>query len=160
MGDRFVELQDDETMILEDKGYFEGTRKILLTNKRLIFLKKKGLFGDFILFEREIPVTDISECTLVKSSLEGNKIEIQLKNGKSHFLVFPAKLSALAFGSVYDFDQTRSSITDKWLLAINQQIHKKIQENPLEVLKLRFPKGEISKADYEEMKQVLGGEKS
>ena len=32
--------------------------------------------------------------------------------------------------------------------------------NPLEVLQLRFAKGEISKAEYEEMKQVLEGEKS
>ena len=68
---------------MEDKGYFQGTRKILLTNKRLIFFKKKGFFGDFNVQEREIPLTDISECTLEKSSLDGNKILIQLKNGEA-----------------------------------------------------------------------------
>ncbi len=155
-----MQLATNERQILEDKGYFEGTRKILLTNKRLIFFKKKGFFGDYNLFEREIPLTDISECTLEKSSLEGNKIRIQLKNGENHFLIFPAKLSALAFGSIYDFDQTKSSITDKWLLAINQQIPKNLQENPLNILQLRFAKGEISREEYEEMKQVLEGEKS
>ena len=155
-----LQFAANERQILEDKGYFEGTRRILLTNKRLIFFKKKGVFGDFNLLEREIPLNDISECTLEKSSLEGNKIKIQLKNGKSHFLIFPAKLAALAFGSVYDFDQTKSSITDKWLLAINQQIQKGVQENPLELLQLRFAKGEISKEEYEEMRQVLEGGKS
>ena len=154
-----MQFAANERQILEDKGYFEGTRKILLTNNRIIFFKKKGFFGDFNLLEREIRLTDISECTLEKSSLEGNKIKIQLKNGKSHFLIFPAKLSALAFGSIYDFGQTKSSITDKWLLAINQQIQKNIQENPLNTLQLRFAKGEISKSEYEEMKQVLKGEK-
>ena len=155
-----MQLAANERQILEDKGYFEGTRKILLTNKRLIFFKKKGFFGDFNLLEREIALTDISECTLEKSSLEGNKIKIRLKNGKSHFLIFPAKLSALAFGSVYDFDQTKSSITDKWLLAVNQQIQKGVQENPLKLLQLRFAKGEISKEEYEEMKKVLEVEKA
>lgn len=154
-----MQLDTNERKILEDKGYFKGNRKILLTNNRLIFLRKKGFFGDYKLFEREIPLTDISECTLEKSSLEGNKIKIKLKNGESHFLIFPAKLSALAFGSIYDFDQTKSSITDKWLLAINQQIQKGFQENPLKLLQLRFAKGEISKEEYEEMKQVLEGEK-
>ena len=66
----------------------------------------------------------------------------------------------LAFGSIYDFDQTKSSITDKWLLAINQQIPNGFQENPLKLLQLRFVKGEISKEEYEEMNQVLEGEKS
>ena len=155
-----MHLDDNERQILEDKGYFEGTRKILLTNKRLVFFKKKGLFGDFNTLEREIPLTEISDCTLKKSSLEGNKIKINLKNGERHFLIFPAKLSALAFGSIYDFDQTKSSITDKWLLAINQQIQKGFQENPLKILQLRLAKGEISKEEYEEMKQVLEGEKS
>ncbi len=153
-----MQLAANERKILEDKGYFEGTRKILLTNKRLIFFKKKGFFGDFSLLDCEIPLTNIVECTLEKSTLEGNKIKIKLKNGENHFLIFPAKLSALAFGSIYDSGQTKSSITDKWLLAINQQIQKGFQENPLKLLQLRFAKGEISKAEYEEMKQVLEGE--
>jgi len=150
-----LHLDTNERKILEDKGYFKGNRKILLTNKRIIFFKKKGIFGDYNLFDSELPLTNIAECTLEKSTLEGNKIRIQLKNGENHFLIFPAKLSALAFGSVYDFDQTKNSVTDRWLLTINHQIHKKFQENPLKLLQVRFAKGEISKTEYEEMKQVL-----
>ena len=149
-----MELEEDENMILDDKGCFEGNKKIILTSKRIVLFKKKELFGDYNILEREIPLIDIYECTLEKSSLEENKIKIQLKNGEKHFLVFPAKLSALAFGSIYDFDQTKSAITDKWVLAINQQIHKKVQE-PLKLLQVRFIRGEISTAEYEKMKKVI-----
>lgn len=150
-----MELEEDEKLILDAKGNFEGNKKIILTSKRIILFEKKELFGDYNFLDREIPLIDISECTLDKSSLEKNKIKIQLKSGKKHFLVFPDKLSALAFGSNYDFNQIPSEITDKWLLAINQQIHKKVQENPLKLLQVRFIKGEISTAEYEKMRKVI-----
>jgi len=143
----------NERHILEDMGYFEGNRKILLTNTRLVFFKKKSVFGNYNVIEREISLTAISECTLEKSSSKRNKIKIQLKSGKNHFLI-------LAFGSTLDFSETKSAITDKWLLGINQQIQKDFTDNPLKLLQLRFVKGEISKEKYEEMKKVLEGEKS
>ena len=152
-----MELFPNERQILEDKGYFEGTRRIVLTNKRMLFFKKKGFFGDYSTFERELPLEDVSSCTLIKSSVDGNQIKSNLNNGKSHFLVFPAKLTALAFGSIYDFDQTKSSITDKWLVAINQQLNNKSEASPLDVLKLRLAKGEITKKEFEELKRTVEG---
>ena len=80
-----MELEEYENMILDDKGFFEGNRKKILTNKRLILLKKKGFFGDYNLLDREISLSDISEHTLEKSSLKGNKIKIQLI---SYFRIF------------------------------------------------------------------------
>ena len=82
---------------------------------------------------------------------------MELKNGSKNRLCFSGKASAFLIGSGYDFIQSQQSETQKWFLAINQQIQKGFQENPLKLLQVRFAKGEISKAEYEEMKQVLEG---
>ena len=85
---------------------------------------------------------------------------MELKNGSKKRLCFSGKTSAFLLGSGYDFIQSQQSETQKWFLAINQQIPNGFQENPLKLLQLRFAKGEISKKEYEEMKQGLECEKS
>ena len=157
-----MSLEEGERKILEGKCEFEshGLRNLILTNKRLIFLGKKSIFGKYDTLDIAIPLENVLQFTLDKGWLSGNEAILELKNGSKSRLCFSGKASAFLIGSGYDFIQSQQSETQKWFLAINQQIHKGFQDNPLKLLQLRFAKGEISKEEYEEMKQVLEGEKS
>ena len=150
---------EGERKILEGKCEleFHGVRNLILTNKRLIFLGKKSIFSKYDTLDIAIPLEDVLQFNLDKGWLSGNEAILELKNGSKKRLCFSGKASAFLIGSGYDFIQSQQSETQKWFLAINQQIQNGFQENPLKLLQLRFAKGEISKEEYEEMRQVLEG---
>jgi hypothetical protein len=47
------------------------------------------------------------------------------------------------------------AIVDKYMTAINHQLHTNVEDNPLKLLQIRLVKGEISKTEYEELKEIL-----
>ena len=114
-----MELEEDERRILEGKCSFNGGRNLILTNKRLIVMKKKGFFGKFDILDAEIPLTKIKQCTLNNQFWGGNSITLELKNGEKHIVDFFDKPEAALFGTNYDFTQSQNSEHDRWLLAIN-----------------------------------------
>ena len=47
------------------------------------------------------------------------------------------------------------AIVDKYMTAINHHLPANVEDNPLKLLQIRLAKGEISKTEYEELKEVL-----
>ena len=88
-------------------------------------------------------------------------MKFRVKGDDWGMITFPSTGANLLVNGIYGHDKSQKAVTDRWINAINlakEKLQKK-KENPLEVLQLRFAKGEISKAEYAEMKQVLEGKK-
>ena len=81
-----MELEEDENMILDDKGYFEGNKKIILTSKRIVLFKKKWAslrgWDLFFLYLKDVlfPVWDFIWCC-------GSTVLITPDNDKSSSLI-------------------------------------------------------------------------
>ena len=151
-----MELQDDEIILLDDCSL--GLReKMVLTNKRIIVQKGKGIFCVTWKNENEIPLGEIEECYSDVNFVDGCALRIRLKNNKEVSFVFQGKIDSMLTDGFNTYTQMQKGKSDRWIIAINQAREKIEQkpEKPLEVLQLRFAKGEISKAEYEGMKQVL-----
>lgn len=58
-----LELSSGENIILED-GNIGWNRKLVLTNKRLVFLQGKGVFKKTFSVESEIPLDTIQEACM------------------------------------------------------------------------------------------------
>ena len=156
-----MELEEDEDVIL-DEGIFGFRKKLLLTNKRIIVQKAKGLFSVTWKTENEIPLSEIEEATEWMDPLSSqSSMILKLKNKEKIYFNFKLTDSEIAVSMLGETGSTLSikskAITDKYVTAINHQLNKKAEENPLKILQIRFAKGEISKPEYEEMKQVLEG---
>lgn len=155
-----IGLEEDETVIL-DEGLIGFRKKLVLTNKRLFEYKGKGVFTVKWVIEKQIPLSEIEEATqemetftsmvtLVLKMKDETKISYQLKLSDSQLL------SAQLGGGDMIIVKVKA-ITDKYVTAINHQITKTDKLNPLDILKLRLAKGEITKEEYEELKQILKG---
>ena len=64
-------LLEGERKILEGKCELEshGLRNLILTNKRLIFLGKKSIFGKYDTLDIAIPLEDVLQCARDDASL-------------------------------------------------------------------------------------------
>ncbi len=158
-----MELEEKENIIL-DEGPLGYRKKLILTNKRLLVHKGKGFFKVTWKIEQEIPLTKIEEATEHMDTFTSmSSLILKLKNKEKMNFRFKLTDSQMV-GSMFGGDAGSmmtikvKAVTDKYVTAINHQINKKTEENPLKLLQLRFAKGEISKEEYEEMKQVLEGE--
>jgi hypothetical protein len=156
-----MELEEDEDVILDD-GIFGFRKKLVLTNKRIIVQKAKGLFSISWKTENEIPLSEIEEATEWMDPLSSlSSMILKFKNKEKIYFNFKLTDSEIAVSMLGETGSTLSikskAITDKYVTAINHQLNKKAEENPLKILQIRFAKGEISKEEYEEMKRVLDG---
>jgi hypothetical protein len=76
-------LLDDEIIVLED-SHFGASRKITLTNKRLIIQRKKGLFTAYWLVEQEFPFDVIEEAYTHTGGISGaTTLFMKLRNGNT-----------------------------------------------------------------------------
>ena len=120
-----MSLEEGERKILEGKCEFEfhGVRNLILTNKRLIFLGKKSIFGKYDTLDVAIPLEEVLQFTLDKGWLSGNEAILELKNGSKNRLSFSGKTYAFLLGSGYDAVHSQESETQKWFLAINSALN-------------------------------------
>jgi len=157
-----MELEEDENVLL-DGGPLGYRKKLILTNKRLLVHKGKGFFNVTWKIENEIPLSKIEEATEDMDTFTSySRLVLKMKNKEKMNFGFKLTDSQMlsSFGDTSTMNLKIKAITDKYVTAINHQINKKVEENPLKLLQIRFAKGEISKEEYEEMKQVLEGGKS
>ena len=127
---------------------------------RLIVYKGKGVFNVKWIVEQEIPLNQIEEATEEMDTFTSySHLIVKMKNKEKLTFTFGLTDSQVLSASIGDTSNVITikvkAITDKYMAAINHQINKKVGENPLKLLQIRFAKGEISKEEYEEMKQVL-----
>jgi len=158
---KFVELEEGETVIL-DEGPIGFRKKLVLTNKRLFVYKGKGVFSVKWMIEDGIPLNEVEEATEEMDTFTSySHLIVKMKNKEKLTFTFGLTDSQMLSASIGDTSNEITikvkAITDKYMAAINHQINKKAEENPLKVLQIRFAKGEITKEEYEEMKKVLEG---
>ena len=108
-----MELEKGEQRILEGRGVFKGERRIVLTNERLIFFKKKGLFGKFDTLDSFIPVDEIEECFAEISWVTGCSMRLKLKKGRHAEIYFKGSGFALLIGNITRHDLTQEAVTDR-----------------------------------------------
>ena len=154
----------NEERILEGNCSFGNMKKgkAILTSKRLVIFQKKGWIKESWKKLVEIPLEEIVECYSESRTFTGWFMKFRVKGGDWGMVTFPSTGANLLVGGVYGHEKSQKAVTDRWINAINlakEQLNKET-ESPLEVLQLRFAKGEISKTEYEEMKKVLEGENS
>ena len=156
-------MGNNENLLEEDCIYrviYHG--KLVLTNNTLTFLEKKGVFHKSYEKMFDIPLEEIEECYSDNSYVHDWVLRLRLKNDKEVYFEFPPGL-VNALTSTYNLNAPiEKAKTDRWVNAIIQAKgkNKHNSKNPLELLKIRFAKGEITKEQYEEMKKVLEGEPS
>jgi uncharacterized membrane protein len=154
-------LDLDEGKILEGKCSFGNMSKgkAILTSKRLVIFQKKGWINETWKKLVEIPLEEIVECYSESRTITGWYMKFRVKGGDWGMITFPSTGSNLLVGGVYGHEKSQKAVIDRWVTAINlarEKLQKK-PEKPIDVLQLRFAKGEISKEEYEEMKKVLEG---
>ena len=88
-------------------------------------------------------------------------MQIVQKNGKETNVTFKGDISSVLVFGLHGILGSTKSKSERWVhaIAFAKEGNKQKIETPLELLKLRFAKGEISKEEYAEMKQVLEGKK-
>ena len=132
MGDGFMELEEDENVILDD-GFWGSKKKLVLTNKRLLVQNGNGIFRLRWKTENEIPLNEIEEAYGMMDTFTSlSSLILKLKNNeKLHFifrLIDSQMLSLVGDAGTLIPMKTRA-ITDKYVTAINHQIQNKFQEN-------------------------------
>ena len=159
-----MELEEDEEVVL-DNGIFGSMERLVLTNKRLL-LQTGTLYFFRVSWEtqHEIPLSDIEEAYAEMGDfLSLSTLNVRLKNKEVICFSFKLKGSQMlaTMGNHGIMITKVKAITDEYVTAINNRIKEKPQgkqsgkENPLHLLQIRYAKGEISKEEYEEMRQVL-----
>ena len=108
-------LSQGESIILED-GNIGRNKKVVLTNKRLIFLESKGEFDKTYHKEDEIPIDDIE---FAHYDAEFGAIVLQLKNGEKDLIPIVGfdSLDVLLSSAVTEVKM--QATIDRWVNAIN-----------------------------------------
>jgi len=112
-------LSDGEEIIFDD-GNIGRKKKLVLTNKRLIFLQGKGRFNKTYQKEDEIPIEDIESAHY---DTEFGAIVLQLKNGEKEVIDFIGfdSFEDVLMGTNSDISEVRLQATiDRWVNAINR----------------------------------------
>lgn len=123
-------LLTGEQIVLED-SHFGSSRKVTLTNRRLLIQKKKGLFNSYWMIDEEIPLEKIDEAYIDSDSLTAiGTLQLKLTTGESYQL--PISLSGGqmlgTFGAgdmVTDYALQQKTTNDRWVNAINNQLRKR-----------------------------------
>lgn len=132
-----MELLEGEEVVLDD-GNVGYRLKLTLTNKRLIFSKKEGLFKTTWKVTDEIPLEQIEEAytDTRKAGLGLSQLSstmLKMKNGNVRELTFKLgdadTLGMLIGGSdiVVDGAVRTKTVSDRWVSAINQLLRLKAE---------------------------------
>ena len=126
-----MELLEGEKVVLNN-GYVGYRQKLTLTNKRLIYTKKKGVFKATWNMIEEIPLEQIEEAYTHTSGGFSQKsyAKLRMKDGKIRELnVEPGTGDALVMLGAADMGTELTirtkTVCDKWVNAINQQLRLK-----------------------------------
>ena len=132
MGDGFMELEEDENVILDD-GFWGSKKKLVLTNKRLLVQNGNGIFRLRWKTENEIPLNEIEEAYGMMDTFTSlSSLILKLKNNeKMHFIfrLIDSQMLSLVEDAGTLIPMKTRAITDKYVTAINHQIQNKFQEN-------------------------------
>jgi hypothetical protein len=138
-----MELSKDEDIVLDD-GYVGYRQKLTLTNKRLIYSKKEGMFKTTWNVMEEIRLEQIEEAyTHTKGGLTQLSVAmLRMKDGGTrelnvHFGGGDALGSLLAADTATDMAVRTKTLCDKWVNAINQQLRLNV-ESRTETLEKRI----------------------
>ena len=127
-----MELEEDENVIL-DEGFWGYRKKLVLTNKRLLVQKGKGLFRLTWKIENEIPLGEIEEAYgMMETFTSLSLLILKLKNKEQvhfNFRLTDSQMPSLMGGAGALIPMEAKAITDKYVTAINHQIQNKFQEN-------------------------------
>jgi hypothetical protein len=138
-----MKLLEGEKVVLDD-GYVGYRRKLALTNKRLVYSKKEGMFKTSWNVTEEIPLEQIEEAyTHTEGGLsQSSSALLRMKDGQIRALNINlgsgdalGMLAAADMGT--DMAIRTKTLCDRWVNAINQQLNKKA-ENRTELLKKRI----------------------
>jgi hypothetical protein len=112
-------LDTDEAILLEGECSFgpPGTKYMILTKKRIMFLEKMGFWGKYDSIYREIPLNDILECytSLDPLAVAYASLRLRLKNGEER---------QIFFGGLFVNALERKNRIDRWVNAINNLLRK------------------------------------
>lgn len=113
-------LSEGEEIIL-DNGNIGRNKKLVLTNKRLIFLQGKGRFNKTFHKEDEIPIEDIESAHY---DTEFGAVVLKLKNGEKEIIEFVGLDGFdVLMGTDSDILEVRLQATiDRWVNAINRLV--------------------------------------
>lgn len=127
-----MELEKDENVILDD-GYWGSNKKLVLTNNRLLVLKRKGKVISNWEIENEVALDEIKEAYgMVDVFTSLSCLILKLKNKEQllfNFRLTDAQMSGIE-GNIETFISGKTrEITSKFSTGINNQIHKISQKN-------------------------------
>jgi len=128
-----IKLFEGEQVVL-DNGYVGYKQKLTLTNKRLIYIKGKGLFKTTWDIGEEIPLEQIEEAyTQTEGRLTQMSLAmLKMKNGELRKLNVNLGGGA-ALGTLLSHDMPTDTairtktLSDEWVNAINQQLRLKVE---------------------------------
>jgi len=127
-----MELEKDENVILDD-GFWESNKKLVLTTKRLLVQKRKGTIISKWKNENEILLEEIEEAYgMIDVFTSFSSLILKLKNKEQllfNFRLIDSQMSRLGGDTGTFIPLKTKKITDKYLTAINHQIHKKLQKH-------------------------------
>jgi hypothetical protein len=155
-----LSINNRETILEGDCAIGLDRMKVVLTNTSLIFFQKIGVFRTKYKKIEETPLEEIKECYVSSGAFSGGTMQIVRKDGKKLEVSFGADTSSLLLGDYAEIQGSAKSKSERWVNAINLAKAKlgHDETDPLQLLKIRYAKGEISKTEYEEMKKVLEAE--
>jgi hypothetical protein len=121
-------LSDDEQIAFEEENGYR--RKIILTNKRLLYLNKEGFFKSTWKLSSEIPLQNIEKAYVKTDGFLVQMSTVYLKMKNSEDIDLCLELSGGdALGSFFSEDQgtdmaVRTKVVcDRWVNAINQRLN-------------------------------------
>jgi hypothetical protein len=122
-----IELLEGEKVVLEDSV---GSWAVMLTDKRLVIQKKKGIFHSFWVIVSDFPLDTIEKAYTEMEPLAGiTSLWLDFKDGES--AQFPKLIgSAELIGTLgaadipTDMAVKINAVNNKWVNAINNQLSK------------------------------------
>ena len=128
-----MKLLEGEKVVLDD-GYVGYRQKLTLTNKRLVYSKKEGLFKTTWNMTEEIPLEQIEEAytDTIGGLTQLSRAMLRMKDGKIRELNVNFgggdALGMLAAPDMATEGAVRTkTLCDKWVNAINQQLRLKVE---------------------------------
>ena len=131
MGDGIMELEKDETVLI-DECFWGSKKKLVLTNRRLLVQKRKGIVRKRWKTENEISLDEIEEAYRMMDLFTSlSSLILSLRNREKMHFVFRLTDSQMPsligdVGTLIPME-TRA-ITNKYVTAINRQIQKEVTE--------------------------------
>ncbi len=136
-------IQEAEKVVL-DNGYVGFRKKLTLTNKRLIYRKKEGLFKSEWIVEKEIPLELIAEVftNTNKGLAQSSNAMLKMKDGQIKELNVSlgnedSIETLFAVDTASDMALRTKTECDRWVNAIDQELRHRV-ESQTEMLEKRI----------------------